>query len=157
MKTEIRFYTVFLPFSKPSIAIGENFTSADLGISTFECGRTYEPSYMEDAYDDARQPSGKRAPEVNPLLVQVVLQIFMVKFCLSKIRSWYPSDSTIEEFLDVIYSEIRATGKSSDLDVSLSSFPDVYLRGPSRFRPMASRVLLLVLILDPALKHGPTS
>ncbi|KAF8805146.1 hypothetical protein BYT27DRAFT_7339743 [Phlegmacium glaucopus] len=51
----------------------------------------------------------KPEPEVNPLLVQVVLQIFMVKFCVSKIQSWYPSDVNIEEFLDAIYSEIRSS------------------------------------------------
>lgn len=50
-------------------------------------------------------------PEVNLLLVQVVLQIFMVKFCISKIQSWYPSDSAIGETLSVIYSKIRSNGK----------------------------------------------
>ena len=55
--------------------------------------------------------SRKPEPEVNPLLVQVVLQIFMVKFCVSKIQSWYPSNSDIEGFLAAIYSEIRTTGK----------------------------------------------
>ena len=55
---------IFKAVSELRIAIGEKFTSADLDISIFECGGTYEPSYMEDAYDDARQPSGKRAPEV---------------------------------------------------------------------------------------------
>ena len=55
--------------------------------------------------------SRKREREVNPLLVQVVLQIFMVKFCVSKIQSWYPSNSDIEGFLAAIYSEIRSTGK----------------------------------------------
>ena len=55
--------------------------------------------------------SRKPEPEVNPLLVQVVLQIFMVKFCVSKIQPWYPGDSVIGEFLTAIYSEIRSTGK----------------------------------------------
>ena len=55
--------------------------------------------------------SQKLEPKVNPLLVQVVLQIFMVKFCVSKIQSWYPSDSAIGGFLSAIYSEIRSTGK----------------------------------------------
>ena len=55
--------------------------------------------------------SQKPEPEVNPLLVQVVLQILMVKFCVSKIQSWCPGDSTIEGFLAAIYSEIRSTGK----------------------------------------------
>ncbi|KAF8805137.1 hypothetical protein BYT27DRAFT_7192783 [Phlegmacium glaucopus] len=49
----------------------------------------------------------KPEPEVNPLLVQVVLQVFMVKFCASKIQSWYPSDAVIEGFLNAIYSGIR--------------------------------------------------
>jgi hypothetical protein len=55
--------------------------------------------------------SQKPEPEVNPLLIQVVLQIFMVKFCVSKILSWYPGDSAIGEFLTAIYSDIRSTGK----------------------------------------------
>ena len=55
--------------------------------------------------------SQKSKPEINPLLVQVVLQIFMVNFCISKIQSWYPGDSTIGEFLSTIYSGIHSTGK----------------------------------------------
>ena len=47
---------------------------------------------------------------VDPLLVQVVLQIFMVNFCLSKIQSWYPGDTAIGEFLSTIY---QSTGKAS--------------------------------------------
>jgi hypothetical protein len=53
----------------------------------------------------------KSESEVNPLLVQVVLQIFMVKFCVSKIQSWYPGDGAIGGFLSAIYYEIRSTGK----------------------------------------------
>jgi chromosome segregation ATPase len=48
--------------------------------------------------------------EVNPLLVQVVLQIFMVEFCFSKVQSWYPGGSAIDQFLSAIYSKIRSTG-----------------------------------------------
>jgi len=51
----------------------------------------------------------KGEPEVNPLLVQVVLQIFMVKFCVSKIQPWCPGDSAIGGFLAAIHSEIRLT------------------------------------------------
>ena len=63
--------------------------------------------------DQARKPARKPEPEVNPFLVQVVLQLFMVEFCLSKVRSWYPGDSAIEEFLSMQYSQIRSTGKVS--------------------------------------------
>ena len=55
----------------------------------------------------------KKEPRVDPLLVQVVLQIFMVNFCVSKIQSWYPGDTAIGEFLSTIYSEIQSTGKAS--------------------------------------------
>ena len=54
--------------------------------------------------------SQKLELEVNPLLVQVVIQIFIVKFCVSKIQSWYPGDSAIGEFLSAVYSNIRSTG-----------------------------------------------
>ena len=53
--------------------------------------------------------SQKPEPEVNPLLVQAVLQIFMVNFCVSK--SWYPCNPAIGGSLAAIYSEIRSTGK----------------------------------------------
>ena len=53
----------------------------------------------------------KPKPEVNLLLVQVVLQIFMVRFCASKIQSWYPGNPAIGEFLSAIYSEIRSSRK----------------------------------------------
>ena len=53
----------------------------------------------------------KPEPEVNPILVKVVLQIFFVKFCVSKIRSWYPGNAAVGEFLSAIYSQIRSTGK----------------------------------------------
>ena len=55
----------------------------------------------------------KRESEVIPLLVEVVLQIFLVKFCVSKIQTWYPGDAAIGEFLSTIYYEIRSTGKAS--------------------------------------------
>ena len=57
--------------------------------------------------------SQKPKPKVNPLLVQVVLQIFIVKFCVSKIQSWYPNDSLLSQFLFTIYSEIRSNGNAS--------------------------------------------
>ena len=67
--------------------------------------------------------SQKPELEVNPLLVQVVLQIFMIKFCVSKIQSWYP-DPTIEGFLSAIYSDIRSTGKHC-IDSKNQILPDI--------------------------------
>ena len=68
--------------------------------------------------------SQKPEPEVNPLLVQVVLQIFMVKFCVSKIQSWYPGDSVIGDFLSAIYSQIRSNGKHR-IDSKNQVLPDI--------------------------------
>ena len=53
--------------------------------------------------------SQKPGPEVNALLVQIVLQIFMVKFCV--LQSWYPGDCAVGKILSAIYSQIRSTGK----------------------------------------------
>ena len=55
--------------------------------------------------------SQKPEPGVNPLLAQVVLQLFIVNFCVSKIQSWYPSHPAIGSFLNAVYSEIRSTSK----------------------------------------------
>ena len=54
----------------------------------------------------------KPEPRVNPLLVQVILQIFMVNFCVSKIQSWYRGDAAIGEFLSAIYNEIHLNGNA---------------------------------------------
>ena len=53
--------------------------------------------------------SQKPGREVNALLVQIVLQIFMVKFCV--LQSWYPGDCAVGKILSAIYSQIRSTGK----------------------------------------------
>ena len=58
-----RLPSIFKAINELRIAIGENFTSADLDISVFECDKLYDPANMEDAYGDDRQSSGKRAPE----------------------------------------------------------------------------------------------
>jgi hypothetical protein len=55
--------------------------------------------------------SHEPGPEVNLLLVQVVLQIFLVKFCVSKIQSWDFGDSAIGGSLAAIYSGVRSAGE----------------------------------------------
>ena len=58
--------------------------------------------------------SRKPEPEVNPLLVQVVLQIFTVKFCIFKIQSCYSGDPAIGEILSRMHdSQIGSTSKAS--------------------------------------------
>ena len=97
--------------------------AATLGDALIHKRHVVSQTVLDAAAVESREMVGKKLtkilitqsrqsePEVNPLLVQVVLQIFMVKFCVSKIQSWYPGDSAIGEFLAALYSEIRSTGK----------------------------------------------
>jgi hypothetical protein len=60
-----RLPSIFEAINELRTAIGEEFTSADLEIFTFECGMTYDPENMEYAWyvnGDGRQFSGKRPP-----------------------------------------------------------------------------------------------
>jgi hypothetical protein len=49
--------------------------------------------------------------DLNPLLVQVVLQIAITTWCKFVVSSWKPSDGTVADFLAAIYSEIRQVGE----------------------------------------------
>ena len=60
---ENRLPSIFKAINELRMAIGENFTSADLDIFVFECNEDYNPAVMEDGYGDERQSSGKRAAE----------------------------------------------------------------------------------------------
>ena len=49
--------------------------------------------------------------DLNPLLVQVVLQIAITTWCRFVVSSWKPGDSTVADFLAAIYSDIRQVGE----------------------------------------------
>ena len=99
--------------------------AAKLGDSLIHKRHEVSQTYMDAATAKSQEMVGEKLtnilisqsqkselePEVNPLLVQIVLQIFMIKFCVSKVRSWYSSDSAIGRFLAAIYSDIHSTGK----------------------------------------------
>ncbi|KDR69829.1 hypothetical protein GALMADRAFT_255647 [Galerina marginata CBS 339.88] len=53
--------------------------------------------------------SEKPEPEANPLIVQAVLSILLVGFCVSKLDSWYPADKSRAEFLAALYKDIRVS------------------------------------------------
>ena len=100
----------------------EIFQAADLlGAmlqSTERTDRTQEQ--VTEAFEKARWMLGEQMASIlgtesmnvytnldlKPLLVQIVLQIVVVS-------SWKPSDTTIANFLAIIYSEIRQVGKWS--------------------------------------------
>ena len=58
-----RLPSIFKAINELRVAMGEKLTSADLDIFVFECDKIYNPKFMEDAYSDGRQSSGKRASE----------------------------------------------------------------------------------------------
>jgi hypothetical protein len=68
----------------------------------------------------------KPEPEVNPLLVQVVLEMYLVHFCSSKIESWFPGTRETSDFLTTVYSEIRRTGEF--IICSLSTPSDIFFQ-----------------------------
>jgi len=97
--------------------------SASLGHSLIHHKHGLTPEEMEAAYAGvcrtASEPlarilvreTKKPEPEfINPLLVEVVLEMILVHFCSAKIESWFPGAKETSDFLTAIYSEIRRTG-----------------------------------------------
>jgi hypothetical protein len=72
----------------------------------------FTEQYFDAFLKDLRDKSDTRKSEVIPLS-EVVLQIFMVKFCVSKIQSWHHVESTFKDFLSAIYYGIQSTCKAS--------------------------------------------
>ncbi|KDR76611.1 hypothetical protein GALMADRAFT_1328499 [Galerina marginata CBS 339.88] len=70
------------------------------------CRRIGEPM-VKLLINQSQQPE----PEVNPLIVQAVLSILLVGFCVSKLDSWYPADKSRAEFLAALYNDIRFSRK----------------------------------------------
>ena len=99
----------------------EIFQAAALFGEMLQTGRTQEN--VTEAFEKARWMLGEQMAstlveesvnpptEVNPLLVQVVLQIAITTWCRFVISSWKPGDATVEDFLAAIYSEIRQFGE----------------------------------------------
>ena len=84
-------------------------------------GRTKEQ--ITEAFEKARWMLGEQMANIiatesvnlrqdlNALLVQVVLQIAITTWCRFVISSWKPGDTTVEDVLAAIYSEICQVGK----------------------------------------------
>ncbi|KIM36846.1 hypothetical protein M413DRAFT_448958 [Hebeloma cylindrosporum] len=77
----------------------------ELDAAFVDVRRTVSEPLAKALVTEARKPE----PEVNPLLVQVVLEMYLVHFCSSKIDSWFPGTRETSDFLTTIYSEIRRT------------------------------------------------
>ncbi|KAF8161573.1 hypothetical protein B0H34DRAFT_747493 [Crassisporium funariophilum] len=105
------------------VALNEEIFQAAATLGESMVHHRYETSQedMALAYESARTTIGepildilvsqsqKPEPECNPLLVQVVLQVYIVNFCASKAASWYPSEDRAAGFLNMLYCDIRAS------------------------------------------------
>jgi len=95
--------------------------SAFLGDSlvpfTYELAKEDTEAAFVDASRTISEPvahtlkATRKRPEINQLLMQVVLEMYFVHFCSSKIESWFPGTRKTSDFLTTIYSEIRRTGE----------------------------------------------
>ena len=79
----------------------------DMDTALAEVCRTVSEPLARALVKETQKPE----PTVNPLLVQVVLQMYLVHFCTSKIDSWLPGTQETSDFLTSIYSKIRRTGE----------------------------------------------
>ena len=95
--------------------------------------RTVSEPLARDLVKETQKPG----PEVNPLLVQVVHEMYLVHFCSSKIESWFPGTRDMSDLLASIYTEIRQSGEFVIVRYSLSILPDIFLRGTGCLRQMA--------------------
>ena len=117
-----RLPSIFKAVNELRMAIGENFTSADLEIFVFECDKPYEPGFMDDAYGDGKQPSDKRAPETIVGTTGVGLGKFTMERSAKddvQLQTIIPAKivlrSTLNEALEPIQSTTRIKTEPAEL------------------------------------------
>ncbi|CAA7260331.1 unnamed protein product [Cyclocybe aegerita] len=92
-------------------SLGECITRRKYGLTEVQLGECFQrvssligaplaSIIVEESHKSEEEPA-------NPLLVQVVLQVFLANFCVRKIRAWTPDDATINTFLKQTYEGIR--------------------------------------------------
>ena len=61
--------------------------------------------------------AGKSDEPLNPFLVQVTLQAFLINFCKKKIDQWTEVESSTDQFLHTLYHEIRSSSTYISPDI----------------------------------------
>jgi len=97
-----------------------------------EASRTISEPLARALVVEAQKPE----PEINPLLVQVVFEMYLVHFCSRMVESWFPGNRETSDFLSMIYNEIRQTGEFIIL-VRYQLPPNIFFRGTNCLRQMA--------------------
>ena len=117
------------------MAIGENFTSADLEIFVFECDKTYDPETMDDAYSDGKQSSGKRAPETIVGTTGIGLGKIIVERSAKdaqQLQTIIPAKIVLKSTLSEVLEPIRPAGiKMKSVEIMDGADPESW-RSPSR-------------------------
>jgi hypothetical protein len=72
---------------------------------------------------------------LDPLLVQVVLQVAITNWCKAIISSWKPGNSDVSNLLDELYSKVREVGKSASMFKSNPRLRQKYLFRRSNILP----------------------
>ncbi|KAF9047639.1 hypothetical protein BJ165DRAFT_1115077 [Panaeolus papilionaceus] len=93
-----------------AVSLGESITHEPHGMTEVDASRMYgevlqligEP-ITRMLVEEGRKPNA----DPNPLLVQVVLQIFMTQLCASKIEQWVPNDPKISKFFEAVYNNVQ--------------------------------------------------
>ncbi|KAG2019916.1 hypothetical protein CC2G_005311 [Coprinopsis cinerea AmutBmut pab1-1] len=112
-------------------------TSAHLSKFITNRGSRYA-SVSTGVNDRARKVLGVRAVEtiltnipttamLNPLLIQIVLQIFLVFWCNSIIEAWYPKQATFAEFLVDVCSKLKV-GDSHNICGAKTTITQIHTR-----------------------------
>ena len=110
-----RLPSIFKAINELRIAIGENFTSADLEILVFECDMIYDPTVMDDAYSDGKQSSGKQASEAivgttGIGLGKVIAERTSAKDHVPQFQTIIPAKIVLTSTLNEALEPIRSTG-----------------------------------------------
>ncbi|PPQ99363.1 hypothetical protein CVT26_014306 [Gymnopilus dilepis] len=93
-------------------SLGEVLSKTKRNISEADMKKHYERScaFVGEPLVKVLLDQAKRDdPEVNMLIVQATLSVFLVGFCVSKLVPWHLTDRNIDGFLGNLYSEIRAS------------------------------------------------
>ena len=98
------------------------------------CANILGPKVTEILINEAKKEG---AHEVNQFLVQVFVQIFLVRFCQGLIEFWNPDDAQYSEFLEKkVYKSIRNSGELLSLDYLHAVVDGFYFRRASGFWPL---------------------
>ena len=97
--------------SRASASLVNSIVRSNQGISETELNQSLirSKSLLGFSLAQMLQMEAKPGKLVNPLLVQVTLQALLVNFCANKIQLWNSKEPLVNEILNSLYHQIRAS------------------------------------------------